>query len=192
MATVFEKLNKLNLIGKFISNFLANLSFGYIYNAVVGEMNPKFFALTTAASCLSSILFVQLNKKNLLYKWFSLFLILETLFFIVVSVFCIYTQKFVIYEIFLCVNNFVLGAATGACINKFRGLLYNSPSKRELYDNDAMTIQNSAILISSLMAFIIIDKLNLTALVIISVLTVIVDNIIVIIIQRNLKLLATE
>lgn len=68
MATVFEKLNRLNLIGNFISNFLANLSFGYIYNAVVGEMNPKFFALTTAASCLSSILFVQLNKKNLLYS----------------------------------------------------------------------------------------------------------------------------
>lgn len=183
-----KKINQLYLAEIFISNLLFSLSFQYIYIRTAGEINSRIFPIISVLSCLFSIIFTKVNKKSLvLFDNFIKLATFESLFYGAAALYCIITNKLILFQILSLFCCCVLKQAIGVCMIRFNEKIYQNPKDRSQYDNNVRICYDASILVASAIAFFIIDIVSTEILIAIGAIAVIFDNLCVIYIKLKLK-----
>lgn len=184
----YGKLNKIYLIETFISQFLFSLSFQYIYIKTVSDINPKIFPIVSILSCLFSIIFANINlKSDLLFKNYTKFCFCEIAFYMSTAIYCIINKNYVLFQILNLFSCCIINQAIGVCGSKIKEKIYNTSKARNEYDNKNRIYSDAAIIISAIIAFFIIDFINLQTLVLIGTLGVVFEDIILLYIYKKLR-----
>lgn len=172
----------------FVSQFLFSLSFQYIYIKTVANINPKIFPIVSILSCLFSIIFANINlKSELLFKNYTKFCICEIAFYMIAATYSIINKNYVLFQILNLFCCCIINQAIGVCGSKIKEKIYNTPKSRNEYDNKNRIYSDTAIIISAIIAFFIIDFINLQTLVLIGTTGVVFEDICLIYIYKKLK-----
>lgn len=172
----------------FVSQFLFSLSFQYIYIKTVANINPKIFPIVSILSCLFSIIFANINlKSDLLFKNYAKFCFCEIAFYMCAAIYCIVSKNYVLFQILNLFCCCIINQAIGVCGSKIREKIYSTPKLRNEYDNKNRIYSDTAIIISAIIAFFIIDFINLQTLILIGTTGVVFEDICLIYIYKKLK-----
>ena len=172
----------------FISQFLFALSFQYIYIKTVADINPKIFPIVSILSCLFSIIFANINlKSDLLFKNYTKFCFCEIAFYMATAIYCIVNKNYVLFQILNLFSCCIINQAIGVCGSKIKEKIYSTPKSRNEYDNKNRIYSDAAIIVSAIIAFFIIDFINLQTLVLIGTTGVVFEDICLLYIYKKLR-----
>lgn len=173
------------LIATFLTTIFYSSTYPYIHKEVMTVATDSFIALNQIINCVSIIVFGYLwNKKSdKLFKFYSIFCVLESMLGIMTTIFAIVTKNIIAYYL---LDTFVFAIVTrNICCGgvKLRAIRYNSEEKREHFDNNNNSVSSLATILGSIIAMFL--NLDFSTMLCIATFGNMIDNIFYIFIFNN-------
>lgn len=135
------------LIAALLSSAMYSIAYPIVHTTIISNINSQWLSLSSLISCLITIFVSKLwiKKSDKLYWLFPVFLIIEAISYtLIVLLFVLGIESAKVY--YIC-DSILLSAVTmniqcGG--NKLRALRYDTPEKRETYDNKVLYVCNIA------------------------------------------------
>lgn len=175
------------LAATFLVTIFYTSTYPIIYKMIMSMVHKNFISINQIIGCASIILFNSIWNKHSdkLFKYFPLFCTLEMGFTLVVTMYVTINSTsitaYYMLDTLICAivtRNIICGG------NKLKALRYNSPSKREKFDNNNNSCASLGTIIGSIIAIIL--KLDFITMIWIAAFGNCIDNILYIIIFKNL------
>ena len=173
------------LLATFITTLFYSASYPYIHKVIISNVSETVIALSQIINCVSIVFFglIWNRYSQKLFKFYSVFCVLETLLSISSTVYAVMTGNILAYYV---VDTLIFAIVTrNICCGgvKLRALRYNTETAREHFDNSDNSASAIATIIGSLIAVVL--KLDFIKMLWIATVGNAVDNIFYIAIYRK-------
>lgn len=165
------------LLATLLTTLFYSATYPYIHKEVVSNVSDSIIALNQIINCISIIVYGRIwNKKSdILFKFYPMFCILETLLSIGSATLAIVSGNVISYYI---IDTLIFAIVTrNICCGgvKLRAIRYRTEKEREHFDNNDNSVAAIATIIGSLIAMIL--ELDFNVMLIIATIGNTIDNI---------------